>query len=252
MGGITLVAITLEEARDAVLSLLDDDGTRWEKGTGNTIDIAKPIDRAIKYSLFQAIRFYTHSGGQNLNVQCERTTDSNGQFTLGDSSVIDPLLVQSISIKSGNYYQEAVASSPDEVENKLRTPVTCRINYVTEPYVNGATGEICFLSLEQRQFPELEALFIQYAVKNCIPRDNEVNLALNESIFQAERAIQDVVNIPVATAFPRKGRSASLFRQYSWAFIKFDEQKAATPDAYKQQNVIQIHSPMLSFFDVVT
>lgn len=250
MGALTTTPINLANSRLAIYSLLDDDGTRWASGSSDTVlDMSTPVDRAIKFSLFQAVRFYSNSGGQNLNIQKEFTTDSNGQVEMKGASGANltedtPLLIQSVSLKDGNYYVMAKASRPDEVQSRLNTARTIRVNYISEPSMDSVSGNFQFLGGVNLEIPEIEALFIQYAVRSLLPRDNEQNLALGDSIFQAEKAVQDIVNVPLATSFPRHGESQLLYRKYEWSFIRYD-------DTSSKENVIQIHAPMYSFFDVV-
>jgi hypothetical protein len=55
----TIYAMTLTSVRAAIQSYLDDDGTRWSVGTtANVLDMSKDVDRAIKFGMFQAVRFY--------------------------------------------------------------------------------------------------------------------------------------------------------------------------------------------------
>ena len=70
-------------------------------------------------------------------------------------------------------------------------------------------------------------------------------MALNDAIFQAENSITGQMATPLAVEFPRHGRAPSVYYQYRWAFIKYDADT-------NKRNVIQIHRPLYSFYDVVT
>lgn len=247
----------LENLRSAIQKYLDDDGTRWSVGTDVTLlDPAAEVDRAIKYGLFQAVRFFTKHGGENILIQKEFTTDTLGQVSLGDTEDDMALWIASVAFQeTPSVWVSGVSTRADEVEYTSMTPRTIRVNFIPEPYIKAippvvgppavpAYGEVRFLGEAQLEIPELQILSILYAVRTLIPRDNEQNLALNDAIFQAENSIASITETPLAVSFPGYGRSARSVMRYKWAFIRYDAKT-------QKKNVIQIHRPLFSFFDVV-
>ena len=249
----TIFAMSLNNVREAIQSYLDDDGTRWSVGTfANVLDVTKDIDRAIKFAMFQAARFYSEKASSSLCVSKEFTTDSNGQIALGGGNTPPitaeqedtPMHIVAVSIEDGNTWANATSTSWKDIEYNDIAPRRIRLLFIPEPYVDDS-GILRFVSDLNVEIPELEQLAILYAVKNLLPRDNEQNPALSDAIFQAEGSIQSISETPLAIGFPHYGRSPSVYYQYRWSFTRYD----ATTN---KRNVIQIHRPLYSFYNVVT
>ena len=237
------MTLTLTNLRSAIYSYLDDDGTRWTAGTSaDSLNEATPIDRAIKYGMAQAMRNYTENGGDSILIQKEFTTDNNGQVELvgaADSA----LYISNVAVKNASTWSIARATRADEVEYTDIAPRSIRVNFVPVASIEAVTGNIQFISDSAIEVPELEILTTIYAVKNLLPRDNEANIALNDAQFLAENSVKNIIDTPFAVDFPRYGRSQTTFLRYRWTFIKYD----ATSD---KKNVIQLHRPMYSFYNV--
>jgi len=236
--------ITLPNLRLAIYSYLDDDGTRWSSGSAiGTLDEATPVDRAIKVALFQALRFYSRNGGDGVTVQKSIATDVNGQAEL----LVQPdraLWISNVSLQENNFWAKARATRADEVEYRDNVVRTIRVNFIPEPSIDAATGDIRFCSDSGLEIPELEQLAVLYSTRNLLPRDNEQNPALQDAVFLAENTITEIVQTPLAVDFPRYGRAPSAQAQYRWAYIRYDAETG-------KKNVIQIHRPLYSFYDVV-
>ena len=248
--------ITLTNLRSAIYNYLDDDGTRWTAGTSaNSLDMSTAVDRAIKFSLQAAVRYYTKNGNGGIMIQKTFTTDSNGQVSLGNVDPDMAMWISNVSLQDGDVWAAARATRADEVEYQDQSVRTIRVNFIPEPFIvvdhippavpGPDDGKIAFVSSADMEIPELEILTILYAVKNLLPRDAEQNLALNDAIFQAENSMTGMLQTPLAVEFPRHGRAPSVYYQYRWAFIRYDANT-------NLKNVIQIHRPLYSFYDVVT
>tara|TARA_R110000751_G_scaffold20073_1_gene59217 strand:- start:3343 stop:4116 length:774 start_codon:yes stop_codon:yes gene_type:complete len=254
--------ITLTNLRSAIYSYLDDDGTRWTAGSSaNSLDLSTDLDRAIKYAMQQAVRFYTRNGGEGILIQKTFVTDSNGQVSLGADDKNMALFISNVSIRDANAWGSATATRADEVEYRDTAPRQIRVNFIPEPYVvvdvdpgppiviGPKDGMIAFCSDASLDIPELEILATLYAVRNLLPKDAEQNLAINDAIFQGENSISGILDTPFAVEFPHYGRAPSTYMRYRWAFLRYDPD-SALPDP--KINIIQIHRPLYSFYDIVT
>lgn len=244
--------MSLTTVRAAIQSYLDDDGTRWSVGAlANVLDMSKDVDRALKFGMFQATRYYVKQAGNSICLSKEFTTDSNGQLALGGEAVAPitpaqentPMHIAGVSIQSSNTWAMARSTSWKDVEYQDIAPRKIRLYFIPEPYTDSA-GNLRFVSDLPIEIPELEQLSILYAVKNLLPRDAEQNLALNDAVFQAEGSIANICETPLAIGFPNYGRSQSVHSQYRWSFARYD----ATS---QKRNVIQLHRPLYSFYSVV-
>ena len=248
------MGLNLSVMRSAIWKYLDDDGTRWSAGTGNTLTLDFEVDRAIWFSLQQALRFYIKNGGDGLTIQREFPTDTNGQVELGSggSSADDDILpgfISNVSIRlnaGDTYWTQCKATRADQVEYPDPTPKQLRVNYVAKPFFDSGTGNLILFGDSQAagnklDLQELEILMILYAVRTLLPRDNEQNLALNDAIYQAEISIGATTDSPLAVEFPRYGISNQLAQTWRWAFVPFDH-------ATGKRNVIQLHRPLYSFY----
>lgn len=249
----TIYSMTLTSMRSAIQNYLDDDGTRWTVGGfGNVLDITKDVDRAIKFGLFQAVRFYVKQAGNSICLSKEFTTDANGQLSLGGGTTAPitaeqedtPMHIAGLCIQDGNTWAHAQSTSWNDIEYGDIAPRTVRLFFIPEPYFDD-TGSLRIVSDLTIEIPEIEQLSILYAVKNLLPRDNEQNMALNDAVFQAEQSIQNICETPLAIGFPHYGRSPSVYYQYKWSFCRYDAKT-------NKRNVIQIHRPLYSFYNVVT
>lgn len=256
-----MARITLTNLRAAIYSYLDDDGTRWTAGTSaNSLDLSTDLDRAIKYAMQQAVRYYTKNGGEGILMQKEFTTNSEGQVSLGSSDKDMALWISNISIQDANVWASATATRADQVEYKDQYPRTIRVNFIPEPFIvvdilpgppptPGPTdGMLAFVSDGELDIPELEILTTLYSVRNLLPKDAEQNIAINDAIFQAENSITGIVDTPYAVEFPHYGRARVAYCRYKWAFLRYDPDSILT----SKVNIIQIHRPLYSFYDVVT
>lgn len=253
MAMTTTVSLTLDNVRRAIQSYLDDDGTRWTVGASSTVvDTGTDVDLAIKIAMFQATRFYIKQAGSSICISKEFTTDAKGQLELGGGNAAPitadpgstPMHIAGLSVSDGNTWANAESTSWNDVEYSDTAPRKIRLFFMPEPSVDD-TGVIRFCGDLSLDIPELNQLSILYAVKNLIPRDAEQNLALNDAVFQAESSIQNICETPLAIGFPHYGRSPSVYYQYKWSFARYD----ATTN---KRNVIQIHRPLYSFYNVVT
>ena len=236
------MTITLTNLRKAIYSYLDDDGTRWTAGAAaNVLDMGTDVDRAIKYGMAQAMRYYTENGGDSILVQKEFTTDQSGQVELNNADDT-ALYISNVAVKDANTWTIARATRADEVEYTDISPRTIRVNFVPEANIS-IGGSVDFVSDSNIEVPELEILTTIYSVKNLLPRDAEQNVALDGAAFQAENSIKNVIDTPFAVDFPRYGRSQTTFLRYRWTFIKFDATSG-------KKNVIQLHRPLYSFYNV--
>ena len=245
--------ITLDNLRSAIQKYLDDDGTRWSVGTDATkLEPATEIDRAIKFGLFQAVRFFTKHGGDNILIQKEFITDDNGQVELDGEDDMALWIANVCFSESAGVWALGSPTRPDEVEYPDITPRKIRVNFIPEPFIKVISpgggdpdyGEVRFLGDATITVPELEILAILYTVRNLLPRDAEQNLALNDAVFQAETSISNITQTPLAVEFPRYGRAQTSYMRYKWAFVRYD----AKTD---KKNVIQVHRPLYSFYNVV-
>jgi hypothetical protein len=140
------------------------------------------------------------------------------------------------------------ATRADEVEYPDNNARTLRVNYVSKPFFDAATGDLVVFgdtaTASPMDLPELTILTILYATRTLLPKDNEQNMSLNDAIFQAETSVGATMGTPLAVEFPRYGMSQQVMNQYRWAFIPYD----AHTD---KRNVIQIHRPLYSFYDKI-
>jgi hypothetical protein len=242
----TIFAMTLTSVRAAIQSYLDDDGTRWSVGSfANVLDMSTDIDRAIKFGMFQAARFYIKAAGNSICISKEFTTDNNGQLSLGGGNTPPitaaqedtPMHIAGLAIQDGNTWADARSTSWKDIEYGDVSPRTVRLYFIPEPYTD-SSGVLRFVSDLQIEIPELEQLAIVYAVKNLLPRDAEQNMALNDAVFQAENSISAICETPLAIGFPHYGRSSSVYYQYRWSTTRYDAKT-------NQRNVIQITDPLL-------
>jgi len=249
----TVVPLTLDKTRRAIQSYLDDDGTRWTVGTvTNVVDTNTDVDLAIKIAMFQATRFYIKQAGNSICISKEFSTDANGQLELGGANTPPitaaqgdtPMHIAGLSISDGNTWAHAESTSWNDIEYSDIAPRKIRLFFMPEPFVDD-TGFMRFCGDLYLDIPELNQLAILYAVKNLMPRDAEQNLALNDAVFQAESSIQNICETPLAIGFPHYGRSPSVYYQYKWSFARYDAKT-------NKRNVIQIHRPLYSFYNVVT
>ena len=141
--------------------------------------MSTPVDRAIKYSLQAAIRFYIKNGNEGLLIQKTFTTDSNGQVSLDLTDPDTSIWISNVSLRDGNTWAAARATRADEVEYQDQAIRDIRVNFIPEPYIvvdvinpvppviyGPNNGKIAFLGAAEVEIPELEILRILYAVKN--------------------------------------------------------------------------------------
>jgi hypothetical protein len=198
------------------------------------------------------MRFYIKNGGDGLTIQKIFTSDANGQVSLGLTGGDEPGFISNVSMRrnSGNaYWSPCKATRADEVEYPHGSAAEIRVNYVPKPYFDSSNGELILfgdagVGTSPMDLPELDALIALYAARTMITRDAEQNFALNDAIMQAEIAIGATFSTPLAVEFPRYGMSLQVAQSYRWAFIPFDH-------ATQNRNVIQIHRPLYSFFNVI-
>jgi hypothetical protein len=239
------MTLTLDNLRSAIYSYLDDDGTRWTAGSSSTaLDLATDVDRAISSGVTQAARYYSDNGGDALLLQQEFTTDNSGKIALPTAGEA-PLYISNVAVQDANTWSIARATRADEVEYTDIAPRQIRVNFVTAPSFNAGSGDIQWISDSDMEFPDLDILATIYATKNLLPRDAEQNIALNDAQFLAENSAKSIIDTPLAVEFPRYGRSQTTFLRYRWTFIKYDKNT-------DQKNVIQLHRPLYSFYNVVS
>lgn len=247
-----MTTLNINQLRSAIQKYLDDDGTRWSVGSTSTLMLSMEVDRAIWFSLQQASRFYVKNGGDGLLVQREIQTDTSGQAELGTAKDVEPLFISNVCISDGTgpapHWAICKSTRADEVEYPDNTVRTLRINYVPKPFIDITNGNVVLYGdssvVNPMALEELIILIILYSTRSLLPKDNEQNMALNDAIFQAEAAIGATIDTPAAVEFPRYGMSQQVMEQYRWAFIPFDH-------ATGKRNVIQIHRPLYSFYDVI-
>lgn len=200
------MALTLLQARAALLDHLDDDGTRWD---------STAQDRALGWALSACTREYVGAGGSKLEIFADVSSDTSG---LIDLSTPNPVSVNGLTLVVGSRHFQIQETKPEQRNILDDVSRTFKVRYTTTFVLPGTTSHPLIGSgaAAAATWDALDHWVIAKAAVFCSVKDAALRPELKDLESMARDAVMLDPAIPKSTGFPGPPKWYGSLLSWHW------------------------------------